>query len=305
MVVGCGEARRGVRCSRLLAGAGACAGAGADQGRHRHRPERSTGRRWQSGAGRAAHVGRRRQRARRAARPQGGADRLRRPVESRNHPQHLREAPRHRQGRSADRAVRHRTHRADHAAGEAAQPAADGQLPVPGESQGPARHVLQQRAVEHRGELVGRVLQARPGGRGQDGGIPQRRPGVRAEPGRGRERDRAQARTEDRLRAELPADHGGFLLDHPGDPRRQARHRVRHVLPERLGGHRALGERDRRGRVGEAVRRRHGRPAVRLDHGVARLQAERHRELQHLRAGEEHGVPRRKGFPDALREQGH
>ena len=100
----------------------------ADQDRHRHRPDRGAGRRREGGVGRAAHVGRGRQRTRRAARSQGRAHRLRRPVESFGHTQHLREAPRHRQGRPADRAVRHRAHCADHAAREAAQPAADGQL---------------------------------------------------------------------------------------------------------------------------------------------------------------------------------
>ena len=66
-----------------------------------HRPDRRAGRRRQGGAGRAADVGRGRQRARRAARPQGGAHRLRRPVEPGDHARHLREAARHRQGRPA------------------------------------------------------------------------------------------------------------------------------------------------------------------------------------------------------------
>ena len=45
------------------------------------------------------------------------------------------------------RALRDGADRADHAAGQAARPAADGQFLVPGEQQGPPRHVVQQRAV--------------------------------------------------------------------------------------------------------------------------------------------------------------
>ncbi len=48
-------------------------------------------------------------------------------------PGDLHQAARRRQGRPADRALRHGAHRADHAAGQAARPAADGQLLVPGE----------------------------------------------------------------------------------------------------------------------------------------------------------------------------
>ena len=100
--------------------------------------------------------------------------------------------------------------------------------------------------------------------------LPRRRPGVRAEPGERRERARQESRPADRLRAELSADHGGLLLDDPRHPRGQARHGVRGVLSERLGRDRARGERDRRRRLGQALRRRHGRPAVHADHGVAR-----------------------------------
>src|SRR5256712_458854 len=89
----------------------------------------------------------------------------------------------------------------------------------------------------------------------------------------------------------------------PGSrPRCEARHRVRHVVSERLGGHRARRERDRRRRLGQAVRRRHGRAAVHAQHGVARLVAERHRQLQLVRARRQ--VSRHRGFPAALCEEG-
>ena len=75
----------------------------------------------------------------------------------------------------------------------------------------------------------------------------------------------------DRLQPELPADDGRLLVDDPRHPRGAARHRVRDVVPERLGGDRARGERDRRRRLGQALRRRHGGPAVHAGHGIARL----------------------------------
>ena len=62
--------------------------------------------------------------------------RLRRPDQPGQRPRHLHQAARRRQGRPADRAVRHRADRAAHADGQAAQPASHGQLLVPGEREG-------------------------------------------------------------------------------------------------------------------------------------------------------------------------
>ena len=99
---------------------------------------------------------------RRPARPQGRADRLRRPDQPGQRPGHLHQAARRRQGRPADRALRHGADGADHADGEAARPAADGQLLVPGEREGAARHVVQQLAVERR-RRAGPTASSRPG----------------------------------------------------------------------------------------------------------------------------------------------
>ena len=163
---------------------------------------------------------------------QGGADRLRRPVHSGDHAGHLRQAARRRQGRLAHRSVRDRADRADHAARQAARPAADGQLRVSGEPQPAPRPVFQQRALERGRELVGRFLQAGQQCGRQDRGVPRGRPGVRAEPGERREGHRQEPRPDDRLRAELSARHGRLLVDDSGNPGGEAGHGVRDVLPE-------------------------------------------------------------------------
>ena len=195
----------------------------------------------------AADVGRGRERQGRAARAQGRTHRLRRPDQPRPDAGHLHQAARHRQGRPADRAVRHRAHGADHAAGQAARPAADGQLLVPGEQQGAATTCGST-------TLPGTTPRSWSDGffkagdrlRRKDHRDPRRRPGVRPEPGQRRQGDRQEQGPEDGLRAELPADDGRLLLHDPRHPRRQTRPGVRHVLSERLGRDRARGERDRR-----------------------------------------------------------
>ena len=203
-------------------------------GRHEHAADRSSRRR-QGGAGRAADVGRGRQREGRAARAQGRVHRLRRPDQPGADAGDLHQAARRRQGRPADRPVWDGAHGADHAAREAARSAADGQLLVPGEPHGQARQVVQQLAVERRRELVRRLLRGRPEARGQGDRVPRRRPGIRAEPGERRAGAGQEGGPADRLHPELPAEHGRLLVHDPRHPRRQARHRVRDVVPERLG----------------------------------------------------------------------
>ena len=181
-------------------------------------------------------------------------------------PGDLRQAARRRQGRPPDRALRHRADRADHAAGQAARPAADGQLLVPGEPQGQARQVVQQRAL-------GRRLTAGPTASSRSAPRPAPRRSRSSPPTRSSRRtwprpprtSPTSARLPDRLRAELSAEHGRVLVDDPRAPRGQARHGVRRVLSARFGRHRARGERDRRRRQRQDLRRRHGRPAVRLE----------------------------------------
>ena len=142
-------------------------------------------------------------------------------------PGDLLQAARRRQGRPAVRALRDRADGADHADGQAARPAADGQLLVPGEQQGQARHVVQQRALGTCRQLGRSLHRDRHEGRRQDDRHPGRRPGVRPEPRQDRQGRRRRARAADRLRAELSAEHGRLLVDGPGDPRGQARHGVR------------------------------------------------------------------------------
>ena len=140
----------------------------ADPGRIQHRPDRSDRGRRPGGARGAAPLGRRRQCERRPAWPQGRARRLRRPGQPRNDAGHLLKADRRRQGRLADRSVRDRAYRAHRAARQAAQAPAHGQLLVPGECPNTARHVVQQRTLERRRELVRGILQDRAGCRGRE-----------------------------------------------------------------------------------------------------------------------------------------
>ena len=159
-----------------------------NQDRHEHAADRLARRRRPGRARRAAAVGRRREPEGRTAQPQGRADRVRRPDQPGQRPGDLHQAARRGQGRPADRALRHRADRADHADGEAARAAPDGQLLVPGEREGAARHVVQQLAVERRLELVRRLHQGRAEGGREDGRDPRGGPGVRAEPGERRAR---------------------------------------------------------------------------------------------------------------------
>ena len=181
------EGRRGA-CRRRQPAAGGVRASRPGEGRHEHAADRLARRRRPGGAARAAHVGRGREQEGRAAQPPGRADRLRRPDQPGQRARHLHQAARRRQGRPADRALRHGADRADHAAGQAARPAADGQLLVPGEREGAARHVVQQRAVERRLELVRRLLPRRAESRRQDRRGARRRQRLRAEPGERRAR---------------------------------------------------------------------------------------------------------------------
>ncbi|MBV9361604.1 MAG: ABC transporter substrate-binding protein, partial [Betaproteobacteria bacterium] len=95
---------------------------------------------------------------------------------------------------------------ADHAARKRARKAPDGQLLVPGEREGAARHVFQQLAVERRVELVGRLLcRGQEGGRKNARGA-RRRQRLRPEPGERCSHARGEGGHQVGVRPELSAD---------------------------------------------------------------------------------------------------
>jgi hypothetical protein len=126
----------------------------------------------------------------------------------------------------------------------------------------------------------------------QDHGADRRRPGVRPEPDEDRQGRGEREGCQGRLRAKLPAGDRRVLRHGPGDPRRSGRYGVRLLLSAGLGGPAAGDQRDRHRRQREAVRRRHGRPAVRGRDGIDGLAAQRRGELQLLAAREVDGVRR-------------
>ena len=202
------------------------------------------------------------------------ADRLRRSVQPRDHARHLHQAARRRQGRPADRALRHQPDRADHADGEAARPAADGQLLVRGERE---RSSTTCGSTTRRGtdavELVRHgFLEA-----GQD--ARRARPSPSSPPTQEFAQNlangaRAIAKAMG-LKTVYDQNYPPNTVDFSSMIRaiRAAKPDIVFVAsyPTDSVAHRARGERDRRRRLGQAVRRRHGRPAVHADHGIARL----------------------------------
>ena len=196
-----------------------------------------------------------------------------------------------------DRALRDQSDGADHAAGEAPRPAADGQLRARRERADPARQVLQQPAL-----VLGQGLAApflglcsKLGAKtiailAADAEFAQNLAnGVRQEL-----KDYGVEAVYDQNYPPSTVDFSSMIR---AIRAQAARRRVRRLVPVGLDGDHPRRERDRCRRQREAVRRRHGGPAVRFHHGGAGLAAERGGELQRLGAGEDHGLSRHARVP--------
>ena len=281
-------------------------GGRADQDRLQHDADRRPGGRWKGGPDRHADLGEGHQRRRRAAEPSGRAGLLRRPYQRRRRAGHLRQAARRRQGRSGRVQLRHQPDRP----GDAHHHAQEARVPVAfrprRERQVQVRPLLPDHAVRPgaEGGLVARLLRTGDGAEPEadDDRASRHRFGVRQERRRRRPDQCQAARHEHRLRQDLPARHGGFLADHAGDSGHQAGSRLCRQLSSGLRRHGARGKRARP--QGQDVRRRHGRPAVRVAADQAGLDAERHRQLRLLGARADPEIRRRRGVPREIPGRG-
>ena len=213
------------------------------------------------------------QRERRAARPTGQADLLRRPEQSGDGSRHLHEAARRRQGRYRRQRLRHQPDRAGNAdhnpEGEnllfAIRPRRQPRVSIP--------EILLDAAGRRRrpaGELFARLFRA--GGAAEpeaaDHRDHRRRRRIPAQCRRGRAQEREGIRFQGGLRQDLPAEHDRLHADRARDRRNQRRPRHQLLVSARRGWNGARRQRDPA--EGETVRRRPGRAAIRLDQAAAR-----------------------------------
>ena len=149
----------------------------------------------------------------------------------------------------------------------------DGQLPLPGEPQGGARHGLQQLPWNDASSWSEASWSSRTARASrQDGGVPRRRRGVRPEPGDPAYASLEKAGIQSVYNQNHLHDHRSLLVADPPHPRCQLDMVFASVVGTRTIrwlSARAVNE------IGvgigrQDVRRRHGRAAVHADHAVAR-----------------------------------
>ena len=213
---------------RAVRSAGAGAKRRADQDRFQHGADRSAGAERQAGAARRQDLGRGNQRQRRAARPQGRAGQLRRPVQPRERARHLHQAARRRQSRPSS-------------CGYATNMVAPA-MPVVMQKGKTLRRLVRARR-QQRVPLPEIFLDAADRSRSREKSFTEgffqvaaaqnpkpktvalvvRGRRVLAQRLRRRPQQRQDLRLQDRLRQDLPAGHDRLLADHPRAAGRQRR----------------------------------------------------------------------------------
>ena len=272
---------------------------GADPDRLQHGADRRARRRRQARADRDGDLARRRQRRRAACSAA--------PVElvyyddqtaPANVPKIYTKLLERRQGRPRRLGLRHQPDRAG-----------DADRDAQGHGVHDAVRARRQRAVQLRPLLPDHAGRARAQGGLVAPASSSSRPSRASRPSRWSAPMPSSRRTRSRARAPTPRTAGLEIVydesyppntdrlhaDHPRDPGDQPGCRVRRLLPAGFRGHGARRERARP--QDQAVRRRHGRPAVRDPADQPRADAERHRQLRLLGARADARLPRHPGVP--------